>query len=60
MVSKLMMLASCGLSDGDYVSLGYYEHLDIDCVIDFLLETYDFIDRERYLNKNGWKKDALM
>ncbi len=26
----------CGLSEGDYISLGYYEREDLDCVINYL------------------------
>jgi pimeloyl-ACP methyl ester carboxylesterase len=28
--------AGCGKSDGDYISLGYYEREDLKCVMDFL------------------------
>ena len=28
--------AACGHSEGDYISLGWYETLDVQCIIDFL------------------------
>ena len=31
--------AGCGQSEGDYISLGYYEQNDIDCVINYLNKT---------------------
>eukprot|EP00667_Euglena_gracilis_P003882 EG_transcript_3896 len=31
--------AGCGLSDGDYVSLGYYEKMDLEAVVTYLLGT---------------------
>ena len=30
----------CGKSEGDYISLGYYEQEDVDCVIDYLKKTH--------------------
>jgi len=36
--------SGCGISEGDYVSLGYYEHFDIEDVLNHVLENYDFID----------------
>lgn len=32
----------CGNSDGKWISLGYYEHLDTECVIKTLEETFGF------------------
>ena len=28
--------AGCGLSEGEYISLGYYERDDVDCVFKYL------------------------
>jgi len=28
--------AGCGLSEGDYISLGFYERGDVDCVFKYL------------------------
>lgn len=32
----LLDFAGCGLSQGEYISLGYYEKLDVGVVIDYL------------------------
>lgn len=40
-----MNLKSCGLSDGDYISLGHYEKDDLKAVIDHLKLTYSYIDK---------------
>ena len=32
--------AACGRSEGEYISLGYYEVLDVKCVINFLRNTH--------------------
>jgi pimeloyl-ACP methyl ester carboxylesterase len=29
----------CGQSDGDYISLGYYEKYDVHCVVEYLLKS---------------------
>ena len=42
-------LQRCGNSEGDYVSLGYFEHFDIEDVISHVLENYDFIDTKKFL-----------
>lgn len=42
--------SGCGISEGDYVSLGYYEHFDIEDVLNHVLENYDFIDVKKFLN----------
>ena len=39
--------AGTGLSDGDYVSLGYYERYDIASIYNHIIETYTFIDENR-------------
>lgn len=39
--------AGCGLSEGAYISLGYFEKDDIDDVFTFINKNYDFVDQTR-------------
>jgi len=39
--------AGCGLSEGKYVFLGYFEQYDIDDIIEYSLENFMFIDPTR-------------
>lgn len=39
--------SGCGISEGDYVSLGYFEHNDIEDVTTYVLDNYDFIDTQK-------------
>jgi hypothetical protein len=34
--------SGCGLSEGEYISLGYYEQEDVECVIEFLRKSVKF------------------
>jgi len=39
--------AGCGVSEGKYVFLGYFEQYDIDDVLEYALDRFKFIDPER-------------
>lgn len=45
---ELFNSGSCGLSDGEYISLGYFEQYDIDDVLEYVIGKYDFIDEKKY------------
>ena len=34
-------MIGCGISEGEYISLGYYERNDLDCVIQYLRDHKD-------------------
>ena len=38
----------CGVSEGKYVFLGYFEQYDIDDVLEHALDRFKFIDPERF------------
>lgn len=37
----------CGLSEGNFVTLGKNESKDIECVVDHVRKTFEFVDPDR-------------
>lgn len=59
----LMCEDRCGLSDGNLLTLGWNENKDIDHIIRYIREEYEFIDPQRYelrglcfLDLNGFEE----
>lgn len=51
--------AGCGQSDGDYISLGYFESQDIACVMEYL-DGVDFVGRVAICGRSMGSASALL
>ena len=45
----LIVIKRCGLSEGNTISLGYYEQDDIEDVLNYAIKNFKFIDTNRYI-----------
>ena len=40
-------MTRCGLSEGKYVFQGYFEQFDIEDVLEYTVQKFDFIDPQK-------------